>query len=76
VYRVQKDHTETSVCRVEVGSVEHVVAQMAHEQSVREVTMERFGYERVFSYFVFSNDYTDIIILQLQSRHHWLGDGA
>ena len=47
-------HTETTIGRVEIGSIEHVIAQMAHEQSLREIAVERFGQKFVTTYLIHS----------------------
>ena len=43
-------HAEAAVGRVEVGGIEHLIAQIAQAQMSREVAVERLGSELVFSY--------------------------
>ena len=45
-------HAEATVGAVEVGGIEHVVAQVSHKQATGEVAMERFGHKLVGSYFI------------------------
>ena len=50
--RVQIVHAEAAVGAVEIGSVEHVVAQVAHEEPSAEVAVEGLGHKVITSYFV------------------------
>lgn len=45
-------HAEASGRRVEIGSIEHVVAEVAHKESLREVAVEGLGQEFVGTNFV------------------------
>ena len=45
-------HAEAARRRVEIGSIEHVVTQMTHEQPAREIAVERLGHKLVTSYFI------------------------
>ena len=40
---IQVVHTESTLRGMEIGGIEHVIAQMPHEQTVGEVAMKRLG---------------------------------
>ena len=52
LYGVQIFHADATVGGVEVGCVEHVIAQMSHHQLTLEVAMKGFGEKQVFSNFI------------------------
>ena len=47
MYGVEIVHTESTLCGMEVGGIEHVIAQMSHEQVFGEVAMERLSHKTV-----------------------------
>jgi hypothetical protein len=48
---IEITHAIATVFAVEVGGIEHVVAQMPHEQLLVEIAVEGFGQELVLPYF-------------------------
>ena len=48
---VQIVHAESAVVAMKIGGVQQMVAQMSHEEPVREITMERLGHKLVVSNF-------------------------
>jgi hypothetical protein len=45
-------HAEATVGGVEVGGVQQVIAQMAQEQTSREIAVERLSHKFILSYFI------------------------
>ena len=49
---VQEIHAEATVAAVEIGGIEHVVAQVSYEQPMAEVAMKRLSHFQISSYFI------------------------
>ena len=49
MYGIKIIHSKTAVVGMEIGRIEHMVAQMSHKQALGEIAMERFCQELVAS---------------------------